>query len=149
MSTEIAKTVPIFHQPLLEFTYTMTKWRYLTHIIKLLCGRRGQDKKLHNLSPSNLHLFTHSNYVHKLVEYLYFISNAINLNTCIILLLNSFLDLNLNPGYSVPVTTTFIFIDTNIKPVDSQFTCSLNSQLDQAAVKNNLRKDFMQISTNR
>jgi len=40
-------------------------------------------------------------------------------------LLNSFLDLNLNPGYSVPVTTTFIFIDTNIKPVDSQFTCSL------------------------
>ncbi|XDV27590.1 hypothetical protein PO909_031094 [Leuciscus waleckii] len=47
---------------------------------------------------------------------------------------------------TVPVTNTLVFIGTNIKPVDSQFTCSINSQLDQAAVKKNLRKDFMQIS---
>ncbi len=35
-----------------------------------------------------------------------------------------------------------------LKPMDSQFTCSVNSHLDWAAVKTNLRKDFMQISTN-
>ncbi len=49
---------------------------------------------------------------------------------------------------TVPVIHTLIFTGTNIKPMDFQFTCSVNSRLDQAAVKKNLRKAFMQISTN-
>ncbi len=49
---------------------------------------------------------------------------------------------------TVPVIHTLIFTGTNIKPMDSQFTCSVNSRLDQAAVKKNLRKYLMQISTN-
>uniref|UniRef100_A0A672PEW0 Ig-like domain-containing protein n=1 Tax=Sinocyclocheilus grahami TaxID=75366 RepID=A0A672PEW0_SINGR len=34
---------------------------------------------------------------------------------------------------TVPVIHTLIFTGTNIKPMDSQFTCSVNSRLDQAA----------------